>query len=75
MTAETLITEAARSGLQGLTLFKTQGGEWQASITQDRDSWTIALDADPLVAIEKVFAQKHAPVVSEMPTNNGSIFD
>lgn len=63
----TLLAEAAKSGLLGFTLHKTQDGKWQASTTPDRQSWTVAIDADPVAALLKVLG---APAVSEMKTDN-----
>lgn len=72
MTAlETLIAEAVNSGLRGLTLYVTQDGEWQASTTPDRQSWTVTIDADPAVALRKALGASPASV---MTTDNDGIF-
>lgn len=73
-TIDTLIQEAAHSGLLGITLYRTQDGEWQAATTPDRQSWTVTIDADPAVALRKALG---APAASVLPTDNddaGDIF-
>lgn len=60
------ILEAARSGLQGFTLFSTQDGRWQASTTRDRQSWSVHIAADPVSAMRTALG---ASAVSEKPTD------
>lgn len=61
------ILEAARSGLQGFTLFPTQDGRWQASTTQDKIGWSVHIAADPVTAMQAALG---ASAVSEKPTDN-----
>lgn len=68
MTAlETIIAEAVQNGLRGLTLYPTQDGCWQASVTHDRVGWRVEIDADPAVALTKALG---TPAASEKPTDN-----
>ena len=71
---ETIIAEAVQNGLRGLTLYPTQDGGWQASVTHDRVGWRVEIDADPVVALAKALG---APAASVLPTDNddaGDIF-
>lgn len=72
MTITDLLTGAAHSGLVGLTLYSTQDGRWQASTTQDRQSWSVSIDADPVAALTRALA---AFAVSAMTTDNSSTED
>lgn len=58
MGTDALISAAIRSGLKGATLFTTSEGRWQASVTYDRESWSISIDADPVIALQKALAPK-----------------
>ncbi|WP_338341882.1 MULTISPECIES: hypothetical protein [unclassified Shinella] len=65
------ILEAARSGLQGFTLFSTQDGRWQASTTRDRQSWSVHIAADPVSAMRAALGTSAA---AEKTTDKGDIF-
>lgn len=59
LVTDDLINGAARAGrLGGLTLYPTQDGRWQASLSADRVSWTIAIDEDPATALRRVLGEK-----------------
>ena len=64
------ILEAARSGLQGFTLFPTQDGRWQASTTRDKIGWSVHINADPVSAMQAALG---ASAASKKPTD-GDIF-
>lgn len=52
------LNEAARAGrFIGLTLYATPDGRWQASLTQDRVSWRVEIDADPAAALRRVLGE------------------
>lgn len=54
MTLEHRIRELAiQRRLAAINLWPTVSGQWQANISADRVSWTIGLDDDPVVALEK----------------------
>lgn len=47
----------------GVTIWKTQDGRYQAGITPDRVSWRIEIDADPVVALERLLRPKREPTM------------
>jgi len=53
MTIEEAINQAAREGRLSLTVFTASQG-YQASLSLDRKSWRVEMDADPAVALKKV---------------------
>lgn len=54
-TLEALIAEAAAQGrFDGLTLWRSSEGRWQASACVSRTTCSVALDADPVAALVKV---------------------
>ena len=67
------ILGAARSGLQGFTLYRTQDDRWQASTTRDRQSWSVHIADTPIAAVRAALTA-FAPVVSEMTNDKGDIF-
>lgn len=69
---ETMIAEAATRGLLGLTIHKTQDGNWQAATTRDKLGWQVTIDADQITAMRRALA---AFTVSVLPTDNGSVED
>lgn len=73
MTAD-LIMEAARKGGFRLNLWPVDKG-WQANFSRDGISWTVAINADPIAAIDAALSGT-TPAVSGMPTDNaiGGIF-
>jgi hypothetical protein len=50
-TLDQQLAEAVKSGLQGITLFSTRDGRWQASTTTDRLGWSVTIDPDPIAAV------------------------
>lgn len=64
---ETLIAEAGRSGLRGLTLYPTRDGRWQASSTTDGVGWRVEFGDDPISALTQVLS---IPPSSEMTVDN-----
>lgn len=70
MTIERLLAEAAPK-LRGLTLYPCEQG-WQASITHDRQSWRVAISADPVAALAEALAERR-PRPAPDPSN--SVFD
>lgn len=62
---DTLLQEAAKSGLLGFTLYQAQDGSWQASTTRDKLGWQVTIDADPIVAVRRALS-----ALSEKKTDN-----
>lgn len=68
MTIDDAIREAAVSGrLVGLTIWKTADGQFQASISPDRQSWSIETASDPVTALQRVLGLREPP-----PTSTGA---
>lgn len=64
---DTLLREAAKSGLLGFTLHKTQDGTWQAATTRDKLGWQVTVHTDQIAAMRKAL---DAFPVSVLPTDN-----
>lgn len=59
----------AKRKIVALNLFPTASG-WQASVSEDRVSWRIGIDADPVAAIQEAlrgdfYSRDAVPVLSE----------
>lgn len=59
--ATQLLAAVEHGGLQGLTLYKTPDGLWQAATSPDKISWRVAIDADPVAAALKALGAPQAP--------------
>jgi hypothetical protein len=69
-----LLIEAAKRGLDALTLYPTTGGRWQASTRwRGSDGWRITIGDDPVQALHLALAD----VIAESPPQPepASIFD
>lgn len=61
-TLEALIAEAAAQGrFDGLTLWRSSEGRWQAAMCASRTTCTVAYDTDPVAALAKVLGGVPAP--------------
>ena len=66
MTIPEALKEAASRGLRGLTIWPTQDGQWQASVTYDGTGWRCETHADPVTALERALG---ASAVSGIATD------
>ncbi len=71
---DTLLQEAAKSGLLGFTLHKTQDGKWQAATTRDKLGWQVTIDSDQIAAMRKALAAFTVSVLSNDNTGAEDIF-
>lgn len=54
---------ATQRRIVAINLWPALSGKWQANISADRVSWTVGLDDDPIVALEKAVASFVGKVV------------
>lgn len=59
MSIENRLRAAAAGDLQGITLWRTAHGNWQASATKDKVAYSSRTDEDPAVALNDVLARWH----------------
>lgn len=68
-----LLVEAAKRGLDGLTLFHAPSGRWQASTRwRGADGWFVQIADTPDQAIALALA---APVAAPPPQPDAGVFD
>lgn len=59
MSIENRLRAAAAGDLQGVTLWRTAHGNWQANATKDKVAYSSRTDEDPAVALNDVLARWH----------------